>query len=197
MLARELQSFIEAVHQDEEYREARRNLHENYEWIEGYSIQHQRIGDIERFINCFDDYYWRIDEFRDLAWNLASQGCVGKSNDNYNPTQEIMNATMYLLHRAGIGDEQQEVPGCSTMDCIKVRRNLELCDADQRARDWDGSGFKATMYIVRQIRNNLFHGRKIELRPRQYERNKRLIITGEHITALILEYLDEAEQQSI
>ena len=51
------------------------------------------------------------------------------------------------------------------------------------------------MYIVRQIRNNLFHGRKLELRHRQYERNKCLVMTAEKITALLLEHLVEAEQQ--
>jgi len=54
--------------------------------------------------------------------------------------------------------------------------------------------FGAMMILVKQIRNNLFHGMKMELSERDiYERNKNLVMLGGKITAVILAYLEEAE----
>ena len=54
--------------------------------------------------------------------------------------------------------------------------------------------FKDTMQIVRQIRNNLFHGRKMEWTiVDQYERNKRLVRLAGAITHLLLANLTVGE----
>lgn len=197
MRAQVLLDFIRALQHDEPHREARRDFHEGYEWIEGYSRQHPELGSMERFCNRFGDYYWRIGEFRDLAWELGRQGCVGNSlDDNYFPAPQVIRATMYLLHRTVIG-EGRDVNECSDMDCVRARYGLELCDVHQRAREWTGSEFEAAMGIIRQIRNNLFHGRKLELMDRQYERNRQLVTTAARITTLLLDHLVEVERQSI
>ncbi len=54
--------------------------------------------------------------------------------------------------------------------------------------------FTAMMILVRQIRNNLFHGKKMELyEPEVYKRNKDLVRQGGEITSLLLENLEQAE----
>ena len=55
------------------------------------------------------------------------------------------------------------------------------------------AAFKALMYIVRQIRNNLFHGNKLEIKEDQYQRNKKLVQTAASITKVILDNLKNAE----
>jgi len=55
--------------------------------------------------------------------------------------------------------------------------------------------FKAMMQMVRQIRNNLFHGRKMELIEREvYDRNKTLVRLAGEITTLLLDNLYSAEK---
>ncbi|MFZ5821221.1 MAG: hypothetical protein ACOYYJ_15100 [Chloroflexota bacterium] len=50
--------------------------------------------------------------------------------------------------------------------------------------------FKALMVIVRQIRNNMFHGKKMEVTNEvQYRRNKELIKFASKVTGLILDNL--------
>jgi|GEM_PF-5849937 hypothetical protein len=55
--------------------------------------------------------------------------------------------------------------------------------------------FRALMIVIRQIRNNLFHGGKMELEGGdQYNRNKQLVILAKDTTNSILEKLEEAER---
>jgi len=55
--------------------------------------------------------------------------------------------------------------------------------------------FRALMIIIRQIRNNLFHGKKMELSDEsQYQRNKGLVKLAKIVTDKILEFLNEAEK---
>ena len=54
--------------------------------------------------------------------------------------------------------------------------------------------FKAMMVIVYQIRNNLFHGRKLELEEAQLQRNTGLIATARDIVFTLLDHLEEAEE---
>jgi hypothetical protein len=195
MQAEELIAVTDEFKANPEYREARRNFHERYEWLEGYWRQCPGIGNLDKFCQRFGDYYWNLEKLRESAWELAGQGCVGKSTDEYRPSDEVIKATMFLLHRAEIKPGKDEVPGCDAMDCHKTRHGLELCNAQQRAGDWDHSGFKAVMYIVRQIRNNFSHGRKLEVESRQYERNRQLISIAQQIMDSLIEHLVEAEIQ--
>ena len=56
------------------------------------------------------------------------------------------------------------------------------------------SGFHALMTIVRQVRNNLFHGNKMEYAPiEQYERNKFLVRIAYEVTQILLDNLVTAE----
>jgi len=150
---------------------------------------------LDKFCQRFGDYYWNLEELRESAWELAGQGCVGKSTDEYKPSDEVIKATMFLLHKTEIKPGKDEVPGCDAVNCHKTRHGLQLCNAPQQADEWNRSGFKAAMYIVRQIRHNLFHGRKLEVEPRQYERNRQLVSSAQQITDLLLEHLVEAELQ--
>ena len=56
------------------------------------------------------------------------------------------------------------------------------------------SNFRAAMILVRQIRNNLFHGMKMELGDRAaYQRNKELIIHARDLLDVIIGHLERAE----
>jgi hypothetical protein len=74
--------------------------------------------------------------------------------------------------------------------------NQTVIDATQKL--WDGSNnieelFKATMILIRQIRNNLFHGKKMEISDRAaYARNKELVRLARQITDILLEQLEPA-----
>jgi len=49
------------------------------------------------------------------------------------------------------------------------------------------------MCIIRQIRNNLFHGNKLQIENKQYNRNKKLVQVAASITNVILDNLKNAE----
>jgi hypothetical protein len=77
--------------------------------------------------------------------------------------------------------------------------NQSVIEATQKLladnKDGDKELFKATMILVRQIRNNLFHGKKMEISdPEAYERNKKLVCLARKITDILLDDLEKAVQ---
>ena len=196
MRAEELIHVRKAIRRDQEYYEMFRGFCVDYMWLEGYWGQCSERGGIDRFCQRFGEYYWDLKELKRRAWELAKQGCVGNSKCGYEPTDEVIKATMFLVHRCGLGDHSGAASDCRAMVCYRTRRGLDLCNAEQQADKWPtpaGSGFRATMYIVRQIRHNLFHGRKTELEPEQFKRNRELITAAQHITSLVIDALVDAE----
>jgi len=76
--------------------------------------------------------------------------------------------------------------------------NPKVKDATKLLQENGGNSverFKATMLLVRQVRNNLFHGQKMELLELDvYNRNKNLIRFAGNITGLLLDHLLQAEE---
>lgn len=180
MVSYEIRDFIQRLNQDIENKEIRRKFHENYEWLESYWKRKfgGNNGD-QLFCNNHDEFYWQMNEIKNIAKELAIMRPVGASNNNFEPTQNILRATYFLKYRSELfekGDieENQE----------------EIVHAD----NWNASSFKALFSIIKQIRDNLFHGRKIDLGELQYERNRVLVQIGANLTDLLLLNLIEAEE---
>jgi hypothetical protein len=189
MTAEEIQLFRHRLQSDEEYREARRAFHEAYEWLEGYWRTNRQVGTFGSFCDRFGAYFWNsVPEVRGLAGRLACEGFVGDSMRNFRPNDRVIRATMFLLYKADFVS-QDALANC---EGNMRRRNPDLC-RPEIAECWTGDAFEAMMEIVRQIRNNLFHGRKMEFDGEQYDRNRRLIILARDITQTLLDNLVEAD----
>ena len=176
-------------------------FHENFEWLEHYwrSKCDNSQDYYDRFIMNAGYFYWHIHQIRDLAKQFASIECVGSStNPRHVQTGAIAQATMYLRYCCGLFDE--EIPTCIQIGCRKHKIDAGLCNIDT-GRKWKADfdpvfAFKALMYIIRQVRNNLFHGDKLSLEPEQFERDKKLVALSCETTAVILAQLVDYECNS-
>lgn len=194
MDARFINKFREKLSEDTEYHKFRQDFHENYEWLEGY-CRGKSIS-CDTFCKKYGAYFWSLSQIQELAKEIAFDECVGNSdNGNYEQTQEIAKATMYLRYKAGL-TTSKVIPDCSSIGCKSYKSDKGWCN-ETYANLWtkgDYAAFKAVMYITRQIRNNLFHGHKLDLEnEQQYERNKKLIKTAANITKVILDNLIDVE----
>lgn len=164
MNAFEILSFRQHLEMnDPENKEFRRRFHENYEWLDGYCrSKWVASGDNAIMIFCT--------KFGEYYWNNIPQipilahelGDRGPIGNSRNPNYE----------------STKEVD----LATITLQHN-EGSNVHQ---------FRAMMILVRQIRNNLFHGKKMELNERDiYQRNKELVRLGSEITTVILDHLEE------
>jgi hypothetical protein len=195
--ARVIDDFRNKILNDEKYHKLRRDFHENYEWLEAYwGLQFGNNG-FEQFCKEYGTFFWSLTPIREFARNFAFIECVGSSNNpNYEQTQEIAKATMFLRYQAGLTTMEGKILECSDIKCRDYKLHQGLCNK-KNSNNWgkgDPAAFRAVMYIIRQIRNNLFHGNKLELEKKQYERNKELIKNAEAITRLLLDNLKDAEK---
>jgi len=188
MNAGNIVDFRQMLASDPEYREARRDFHEAYEWLEGYWHADKQVNSFDLFCDKLGPYYWaNVSTVKSLAARLACEGAVGSSrNKNYSPTKEIMKAASFLLYRAGVVLDE-------TRGECEAEARQHYADQDH-ALQWTEPSFKAMMVVVRQIRNNLFHGRKIAPAGDQYERDKRLVALARDISVVLLDYLEPAER---
>lgn len=194
MNANRINEFRRKIAQDKKYHELRRDFHENYEWLEAYWCD--KFGSLDRFCKEYGSYFWSLTQIRDLAKKFAFDECVGSSkNPSYEQKQKIAKATMYLRYKVGFTNSEGKIPNCSTIECRQHKSSKGWCNKAY-ANQWTGgdhAAFKALMYIVRQIRNNLFHGNKLEIEEYQYNRNKKLVQVAASITKVILDNLKNAE----
>jgi len=154
----EIRAFRVRLASDPETWEARRSLHENYEWLEGYWRSQFGENFFEKVWQVHGEYYWQnFPRLKEIAAEFAKRKPVGNSqNIDYAPSGEVIAAT----------------------DALKVLDKTPQLH------------FRALMIIVRQIRNNMFHGRKMDIvDDTQYQRNKELIRYAAEITGLILDNL--------
>ena len=196
MDAKFISEFRRKIMRDNEYHSARRDFHEYYEWLEAY--WRCKFCSMDEFRKKYGSYFWSLVKIRNLAKNFAFSECVGNSNDtNYEQTQEIAKATMYLRYKAGLTAPDKEILNCSTIGCQNRKSRKGWCNEIYANRWTSGehAAFMALMYIVRQIRNNLFHVNKLELVEAQYKRNKKLVQTVASATKVILDNLKNAERQ--
>ena len=182
MISEEIQLFRDKLLKDTENRDIRRKFHENYEWLESYWNQKFKGKNGEQlFCNNHDNYYWQFKEIKDIAKKFALKRPVGDPNNLFNPNENIKRATYYLKYNSELFKERE-------FDFVKEEKNT--------ADNWDRSSFTSVFEIVKQIRNNLFHGRKIGLEPEPYDRNKELIKIAFEFTDVLLNKLVGAEKGS-
>lgn len=180
MKAFEIRMFREKLSQDQENLENRRTLHEHYEWLESY-WQNKYTGNnhVDKFVEEFGDYYWEIEAIKENARKFSFYPPVGSSKRNFEPTESIIRATFYLRYFSGLHEE--EFP--------------DVDNEKETGEKWKKSSFNALLTILKQIRDNLFHGRKMELENEQYNRNKELIRLSVELTTQILDNLENAEKE--
>lgn len=181
MGAIEIQEFRRRLAEDLAYDTSRKAFHEQYEWLEAYFSEKFDKNGFEKFCITYNDFYWGIDELREIARGFASLDPVGNSKMNNVPSENIVQATYFLKYK------------CNLYKNIEVDSvAAEIEEADK----WNKSAFEALLLIIRQIRNNLFHGKKMELAESQYERNKILITLAASATKIILDNLISAESST-
>src|SRR5690606_7108833 len=178
MNAQQIKLFREKLNSDADNLKVRRELHEHYEWLEAY-WRARYIGNnyIDKFDEEFGTFFWNIEQVREVAHDFAFYPPVGSSNNNFLPTTHINRATFYLRYNSNL--IKPEFPGETGEKEI--------------ASQWKKSSFAALLTIVKQIRDNLFHGRKTEIEEPQYQRNKELVSLAVKFTGTVLDNLDNAE----
>ena len=124
---------------------------------------------------------------------IAEQPCVGDGRDNYVPSPNIRIAfhTLRLVFKIDLQE------ACQNMKCqTRQQKNISTCLAQQwqnspqaitNPADAKYSPLGATLLIVYQIRNNLFHGSKREIHGPDFERNQLLVQNSARITRALLE----------
>jgi len=178
MNANEIDSFRDRLSNDQDNLNVRRSFHEQYEWLEAF-WQHRygKSNHISRFAQEFESFYWVIPEIKALTAEFSAYTPVGSSSRNFDPTNSVRQATFFLRHHCGLFE----------YDFPDEGGEAEL------GSEWDKSPFVAILTIVKQVRNNLFHGRKMDMQEDRYQRNKELVTMSSNITRLILDRLSDAE----
>jgi len=179
MLATQIRLFREKLAQDKENLDVRRTLHEHYEWLESY-WQNRFKGNnhIDKFDKELGEYFWNLKQTKTIAYKVAFYPPVGSSKNDFQPSISIQRATYFLRYFSDLFEE--EFPDTSNEKEIGIL--------------WNKSSFAALLTIVKQVRDNLFHGRKMELEEPQYTRNKELITMCVEVTTIILDNLEQAEK---
>ena len=186
-----LSETIQNIRLDEGHLKDRRLLHENYEWLEHFWRYKYNNGNasIDSFIREKGLFYWGLENIKGLAREFASIECVGSNENPDNAqTKEIAKATMYLRYYCNLFVE--EIPSCTSIICREHKIGNHYC-TQENGRFWKNSfntisAFRALIFIVRQVRNNLFHGHKLSLEPEQYSRNKILVQLSAEVTDILL-----------
>ena len=115
-----------------------------------------------------------------MAREFSGYKPVGSSNRNFDPTEPVKQATFHLRHHTDLFETE-----------------LLLFDDENEVeigRKWPKDSFEAAVLIlVKKVRDNLFHGRKMDLEEDKYQRNKELVTMSSKIKRLILDGLIEAE----
>lgn len=178
MVSNEILDFINRLNVDIENKELRRRFHENYEWLESYWKRKFRGNNSSQlFCNYHGEFYWQIDDIKNIAKTLVGVRPVGDSNNKFLPSINTYRATYFLKYNSGLNEGEGE----------------EIHDEIARANNWNNTSFHALFSIIKQIRDNLFHGRKIDMDEVQYERNKTLVEIGANFTDILLLHLNQAE----
>jgi hypothetical protein len=189
---------------DDEYAEWVAQFGLNYSLVEALWTDIQELGNIDRFCEKFAHYYWNIPAIKEMARRFTTIECVGSSRLNRygnEQTEEIAQATSFLRHVTGLLSKGEAI-NCDIIGCRHSKKEKLICNPKSAAswanrrdhvNDADYASFKALLYIVRQIRNNLFHGNKFDLEREQKKRNIMLIKTASETMEIILDNLGEAE----
>jgi len=195
MNAKILSEIIIKIKSDPDHYNERRVFHENYEWLEYFWRDEYKNGDnsINNFIADKAEYFWTKPDVKDFAKEIAQIECIGsnKSND-YIQSQETAGATMYLRSHCNLFTGT--IPDCNSIQCRDHKQNIGLCNA-LIGRHWkkidndNHAAFRALIYIIRQARQNLFHGHKMSLEQHQFDRDKEIVSISARTTSYLLNNL--------
>lgn len=117
---------------------------------------------------------------------------MGNSKDSsYKPKNDIVKATIYLRNKLKFKGSTNKITDCRIVKCEFY--NLCIRNSTNIWINTDYAPFLALMCIIRQIRNNFFHGNKLQIENKQYNRNKKLVQVAASITNVILDNLKNAE----
>ena len=189
------------IKSDKKYYSDRTILHHNYELIEGF--WRSKYGNHDEafnlFVKEFGDEFWNITDIKKMATQFASIECVGSNrHGGFVQTEEIAKATMYLRYFSSLF--KKNIPKCNEINCREYKQEQKLC-TKLNGRKWTKknhaySSFKAIMFIIRQVRNNLFHGSKFSMAPNQYKRDKKVVALSARTTEIIIDRLPKILQKS-
>lgn len=188
--------ILKRIKSDKKYYADRTSFHHNYELLERFWKEQygNKDNSFTLFIKEFGAELWSIRGIQKLATQFASIECAGSSNnDDFIQTQDLAKATMYLRYFSSLF--KKTYPKCDEIGCRYYKQELGYCTkANGRKltkKDYPYSSFNALMIIVRQIRNNLFHGSKFSFENQQYLRDKKLITLSAKTTQIIIDNLNE------
>lgn len=181
MTANDIHNFRQRLSEDPDNLLNRRTLHEHYEWLESYwNDNYKGKNQIDKFASDYGAFFWNLEETKAIARKFSFYPPVGSSKRNFNPTETVKRATFFIKYNTGLfGDKFPDIDN-------------EKVIGDK----WNKSPFVALLTIVKQIRDNLFHGRKMELADDQYNRNKELVAMATEVTSIILDNLQAAENHA-
>ncbi|TWI80617.1 hypothetical protein IQ13_3296 [Lacibacter cauensis] len=188
--------ILRRIKADPKYYADRTSFHHNYELLERFWRERYENKDnaFSLFIREFGADLWQIRGIQKLATQFASIECVGSSNyDDFTQTQDLAKATMYLRYFSLLFKKNS--PKCSEIGCRHFKQGLGYC-TKANGRKWTKkdhpySSFNALMVIIRQVRNNLFHGSKFSIESTQYLRDKKLITLSARTTQIIIDNLSK------
>lgn len=148
-----------------------------------YQMDPDNLENRRRF---HENYEWLEGYWRD-RWG----------NNGFNKFHEKLG--VYYWYMIGFSNLANELAnmgpiGDSTKPNYEPNQNvIEATHKLWAAKVGDEELFNATMILIRQIRNNLFHGKKMEITDREaYGRNKRLVHLARQITDILLDGLERA-----
>lgn len=176
----------------------------NYSLLEALWTDIEEIGDIDNFCKRFCYYYWPLQQIKEKSQLFASIECVGSSKINRyrnEQTETIAQATSFLRYSVDLFNDYN-LPECDTINCYHRKKVKNICNKSS-AKNWARrsdhkdniayASFKALMYIIRQIRNNLFHGNKFDTEEQQLARNIVLVKNASKTVEFILDHLNRVE----
>ncbi len=148
------------------------------------------------------NHVWTQLEPIDAMKELASQPCVGNGRNDYKPKDHVRIA--FDILRSIYKIEVKNV--CQNHKCLN-RKKLKRVTCDtfswpdppkeiNNIEDAVYTKLGATLSIIYQIRNNLFHGSKQEITGSDFDRNKILIKTSRNIIRILLDETRKAIQNN-
>jgi hypothetical protein len=176
----EIRIFRERLESDPDNLQARRTFHEHYEWLESFWLDKYKNNHIPKFAREYNSYYWTLPDLIKSTRILSAYPPIGSSKLlDFDPTPTIKKATFYLKYH----------------NDIFLPEYPEFENEKEIGSQWSATPLEAILAILEQIRNNLFHGKKMDLEPEKYTRNKELIANAVELTTILLDKLEEATFQ--
>jgi len=148
-----------------------------------YQMDPENLENRRRF---HENYEWLEGYWRDRWWTNGFKKFHENLGGYYWSIDGLRDLAHELAKMGPIGDSTKP----------NYEPNQNVIEATQKllaAKEGDEELFNATMILIRQIRNNLFHGRKMEISDHDaYERNKKLVHLARQITDILLDELEQA-----